>query len=71
MKTRILVALLVVGVALPWAAAAKEKKPAGPAAPIGWLNLQGGSRNFSIPKPDFQKASRDLVRGALLPIFKT
>ena len=71
MKTRILVALLVVGAFLPWAAAAKERKPTGPPAPIGWLDLHAGSRNFSVPEPDLQKVTRNLARGALLPVFKT
>ncbi len=71
MKTRILVALLVVGAFLPWAAAAKERKQTGPPAPIGWLDLHAGSRNFSVPEPDLQKVTRNLARGALLPVFKT
>jgi hypothetical protein len=71
MKTPLLVTLLVVGAFLPGAAAAKEKKPTGPPAPIGWLNLQAGSRKLSVPEPDLQKASRNLARGALLPVFKT
>jgi hypothetical protein len=71
MKTRILVAWLALGVFLPLPLAAKEKKPTGPPAPIGWLNLQAGSRSFSVPEPDFQKVTRNLARGALLPVFKT
>jgi hypothetical protein len=71
MKTRIVVALLVVGAFLPGAAAGKQKKQTGPVAPIGWLNLQAASRSFSVPEPDLQKATRDLPRGALLPVFKT
>ena len=45
MKTQILVALLVVGVGLAWAVAAKEKNQTDashPPAPIGWLDLPGG-----------------------------
>jgi hypothetical protein len=71
MKIRILVALLVIGIFLPGAAAAKEKKPAGPVAPIGWLDLQSGSRKFSVSGEDFQKVTRHLAQGALLPVFKT
>ena len=71
MKNRILVALLVVVVALPSTLAAKEKQQAGPPAPIGWLDLQAGSRDFSVPLPDLQKVTRHLARGALLPVFKT
>jgi hypothetical protein len=71
MKTRMLVALLVAGAFLPRPAAAKERKPAGPPAPIGWLDLHAGSRNFSVSEADFQKATRKLAGGALLPVFKT
>ncbi len=74
MKTRTLLAVLVASIALPWAVAAKEKKPTAepqPPAPIGWLDLQAGSRNFSVPEPDLQKVTRKLPRGALLPVFKT
>ena len=71
MKTRILEALLVVGAFLPWAAAAKEKKQTGPPAPIGWLDLHKGSRDFSVSLPDLQKVTHNLARGALLPVFKT
>ncbi|HMD84548.1 MAG TPA: hypothetical protein VKO18_07580 [Terriglobia bacterium] len=74
MKTRTLLAVLVAGVALPWAVAAKEKKPTAepePPAPIGWLDLQAGSHSFSVSMGDLQKASRSLARGALLPVFKT
>jgi len=71
MKTRIVVALLVVGAFLTWAAAAKEKQQTGPPAPIGWLDLQAGSRNFSVSQGDLQKVTRHLARGALLPVFKT
>jgi hypothetical protein len=71
MKRRTLAGLLAVGVFLPWTVAAKEKKPTGPVAPIGWLNLPGGSSSFSVPEPDLQKATRNLPRGALLPVFKT
>ncbi len=74
MKTRILLVVMVAGAALSWAATAKEKKPAAephPPGPIGWLDLQAGSRNFSVPEPDLQKVIRNLPRGALLPAFKT
>ena len=71
MKTRILVVLLAVGVALPWTVAAKEKGPTGPIAPIGWLDLHAGSRDLLVPEPDLQKATRHLPQGALLPVFKT
>jgi hypothetical protein len=71
MKTRILAGLLAIGMSLPWAAAAKEKKPTALPAPIGWLDLQSGSRKFSVPEADLQKATRNLPRGALLPVFKT
>jgi len=74
MKSRILLALLVVVVALPGAVAAKEKNqtqaPHSP-TPIGWLVLPPGSHNLSVPEPDFQKVSRNLAQGALLPVFKT
>jgi hypothetical protein len=71
MKTRILAALLVVGVALPGAVVAKEKKQAVPPAPIGWLDLHAGSRKFSVSEQDFQKVTRSLPQGTLLPVFKT
>ena len=74
MKTRIVVALLVIGVALPWAVAGKEKKKAEepqPPAPIGWLDLQAGSRDMTVSVGDLQKVTRHLARGALLPVFKT
>jgi len=71
MKTRILLALLAVGVVLPWTAAAKEKRPTGPVAPIGWLDLHAGSRDLLVPEPDLQKAARLVPQGALLPVFKT
>jgi hypothetical protein len=71
MKSPILVALLVAGVFLPRAVGAKEKKQTGPAAPIGWLDLRAGSRKFSVSEEDLQKATRNLARGALLPVFKT
>jgi hypothetical protein len=73
MKFQTLVVLLVVGVALPVTGAAKQKKPTEPhpAVPIGWLDLHAGSRTMSVSEEDFQKASRKLARGALLPVFKT
>jgi hypothetical protein len=73
MKFQTLVALLVVGVTLPFTVAAKEKKQTEPrpAAPIGWLDLHAGSRNLSVSEADLQKVSRDLARGSLLPVFKT
>jgi len=71
MSTRTLVALLMIATLLPGAAGAKEKKPAGPAAPIGWLQLQSGPRKLSVPEEDLQKATRHLAQGALLPVFKT
>jgi hypothetical protein len=71
MKTRIVAALLLVSALLPGIASGKERKPAGPAAPIGWLYLDRGSRRLSVPEPDLQKATRTVPRGALLPVFKT
>ena len=71
MRTRILVILMAAGVALPWTVAAKEKRPTGPVAPIGWLDLHAGSRDLLVPEPDLQKATRHLPQGALLPVFKT
>jgi hypothetical protein len=71
MKIRILAALLVAGLALSWTAAAKEKKNSGPAPPIGWLYLRDGSRDLSVSEEDFQKATRHLPQGSLLPVFKT
>ncbi|MFZ0962181.1 MAG: hypothetical protein WAO35_14870 [Terriglobia bacterium] len=73
MKTRLLIALLVVAAFLPRAVAAKENKQTGPhpPTPIGWLNLQAGSRKLMVPEPDLQKATRTLSRGALIPAFKT
>jgi hypothetical protein len=71
MKSPILIGLLAVGIFLPWSVAAKEKKPEGPLAPIGWLSFPEGSRTLSVPEPDFQKATRNLPRGALVPVFKT
>lgn len=62
---------MVMGAFLPWTATAKEKIPAGPLAPIGWLDLHAGSRDLSVPEPDLQKATRHLPKGALLPVFKT
>ncbi len=71
MRTLTLVALLVAGGAFPWAATAKEKKPTGPRPVIGWLSLQGGSRNLMVPGSDLQRANRKLTQGLLLPVFKT
>jgi len=71
MKTQIVAALLLVGALLPRSVSGKERKPAGPAAPIGWLYLEGASRRLSVPEPDLQKATRTVPRGALLPVFKT
>jgi hypothetical protein len=73
MKPQILAVLLAVCFALPFTMAAKEKKKTEPhaAAPISWLDLHAGSRNMSVSEEDFQKASRSLARGSLLPVFKT
>ncbi|MGO8813283.1 MAG: hypothetical protein ACLQVG_01265 [Terriglobia bacterium] len=71
MRTLILVALLVAGSALPWIATAKEKNPTGPRPVIGWLSLQGDSRNLLVPGSDLQRVNRKLTRGLLLPVFKT
>jgi hypothetical protein len=72
MKTQIVAVLLLVGALLvPWTVSGKERKQTGPAAPIGWLYLEGGSRSLSVPEPDLQKATRTVPRGALLPVFKT
>ncbi|MGA2983623.1 MAG: hypothetical protein ABSG32_07390 [Terriglobia bacterium] len=71
MKTRILLALLVVAASLPGAATAKEKKQTGPRALIGWLDLAAGSRDLSVSESDLRKVTRHLPRGALLPIFNT
>lgn len=70
-KTRILVVWLVMSAFLGGAAVAKEKKPAGPRAPIGWLNLQSGSRKLSVSEENLLRVTRNLPRGALLPVFKT
>jgi hypothetical protein len=71
MKTPILIAWLVAMVALAGAAGAKEKPPVVPPGPIGWLDLQEGSRKLLVPEPDLQKATRHLPQGELLPVFKT
>jgi len=71
MKIRVLVALLAAGMVLPGGAVAREKRPTGPVAPIGWLDLRAGSRDLSVSEPDLQKATRHLPQGALLPVFKT
>jgi hypothetical protein len=71
MKTRILVALLVAGVALPWAGAAKEKKEAKPADLVGWLKIQTTSRTFTVSDKDAKKATRTLPKGSLLPVLGT
>jgi len=74
MKCPTLAILLFVGIALPGALAAKEKKETKepmPPAPIGWLDLQAGGRSFAISLPDLQKATRRISQGALLPVFKT
>jgi hypothetical protein len=63
--------LLVAGVALPWMGAAKEKKQGQPAVLLGWLDLQGGPRKFSVSEEDLQKVSRTLPQGALLPVLRT
>src|SRR5271166_3189635 len=71
MKTRMVTALLVVCAALPGSLAAKrkEKEPPKPVAPIGWLDLHGGSRKFSVSEEDFQKVTRHLAQGMLVPVF--
>ena len=59
---------------LPWAVAAKEKKQTDALIPLprsGGSISSAGSRNFSVPEPDLQKVTRNLARGALLPVFKT
>jgi len=71
MKSPIILTFLGVVISLAGVATAKEKKPAGPAAPVGWLNLQSGSRKLSVSEEDLQKVTRNLPRGALLPVFKT
>jgi hypothetical protein len=70
MKTRMVVALLVAVVTLPGAVVAKEKKPTGPLAPIGWVDLHAGSRDFSTSETDWQKGTRHLPQGELLPVLK-
>jgi hypothetical protein len=71
MKKLIVAALMVGGLLLPVMAAAKEKKEAGPVLPIGWLYLHDGPRDFSVSKEDFQKSTRPLPQGSLVPVFKT
>jgi hypothetical protein len=71
MTNRSLVALLMACIALPCSVAAKQKKPAAPVKPIGWLSLQAGARKFSVSEEDFQKLTRQLPQGMLLPVFKT
>lgn len=71
MKSRILFLLLGIGVLHSGPLFAKNKKPTGPATPIGWLNIQSDSRKISVSEEDLQRATRTLARGALLPIFKT
>ena len=73
MMTRIVSFLFLVGLTLGGAVA--REKPQGEhsssRAPIGWLYLEAGSRDFSVSVGDLQKVSRSLPRGALLPVFKT
>lgn len=71
MKTRILAAMIIAGFALPLMAAAKEKKAAAPVLPIGWLYVREGSRELLVSKEDFQKGTRPLLQGSLVPVFKT
>jgi len=71
MKTHIVIALVAACTAVPCCLAAKEKPPAGPVAPIGWLELRTGSRKLSVSKEDLQKASRDLAQGLVIPVYKT
>ena len=71
MKTRTLVALLVAGVALPGAMAAKEKRPTGPVTPIGWLDLHAGPRDLAVPSRPAEGHPPFCPSGALLPVFKT
>lgn len=73
MKAQNLFALLAVCVALPASLAAKhkDKQPAGPVAPIGWIDLHAGPRKFSVSEEDFQKVTRQLAPGLLIPVFKT
>jgi hypothetical protein len=71
MKCRIIAVVLLVSVVLPSTTAAKEKKQARPGAPIGWIDLQAGSRRFSVSEQEFVKVTRNLPRGTLLPVFKT
>jgi len=73
MTTRILVALLLASAPLPQGLGAKEKRPTEPQppGPIAWLDLHTHSRDFSVSLGDLRKVTRNLPRGALLPVFKT
>lgn len=71
MKTHMVIALIAACAAFPCTGATKEKKPAGPIAPIGWLEIHTGSRKLSVSKEDLQKASRDLAQGLVIPVYKT
>ncbi len=71
MKKTIVAAVIVAGLALSVAAAAKEKKEAGPVKPIGWLYVHDAARELSVSKEDFQKGKRPLPLGSLVPVFKS
>ena len=75
MKTRILLALLIVGTILSSPCFAKEKKepdiPSSP-DPIGWLEVTTGTREFEPSDHDeHKKGPKDLPQGQVLPVFKT
>lgn len=73
MKTRMVTVLLALCTALPCSLGGKqkEKEPVKPVAPIGWLDLHGGSRKLSVSEEDFQRVTRKLAQGSLVPVFKT
>ena len=57
--------------ALPASVPAKEKRPAGPIAPIGWLEIPYRLAKTSVAKEDLQRASRNLAQGLVIPVYKT
>jgi hypothetical protein len=66
-----LVWLVAAALSFPPAALSKEKKPAGPPKPIGWVYIDDGPRDFSGTTLDLNKVKRKISRGSLLPVFKT
>lgn len=71
MPSPTLMAVLIAVLGFSPVLAAKQKPESLPAAPIGWIYLEKGATNFTVPEEDFRRERPHLAWGTICPVFKT